>query len=119
MCELALRKRLEMFERGGWGEEADDDEAEERGDQRREDGVALANDRWEVWGYGVPGDGDDCTYGNAGYGGSGGCALPEESCEDDRCEGRRVDRVGVEGLLRTDSVPRDWKSAHRPRRTTM
>ena len=38
----AFGKGLEMFQSGRRGEEANDEEAEERGDQRREDGIALA-----------------------------------------------------------------------------
>ena len=86
---------------GGWGEEADGDEAGERGDEGGEDGVAVANDGGEVGvdEGSVPEDGDEGSGEDAGYRRAGGGAAPVEGGQDHRSERGRVDGVGVEGFL--------------------
>ncbi len=119
--QSAFGEGLEMFQSGRRGEEADDEEAEERGDQRREDGVALAYRRGEMRCDGVPGDGDDGAYSDAGYGCGGGGTLPEEGREDDWGEGGGVDGVGVEGFFedglgteRLEERPQAEQDDHEP-----
>ncbi len=88
----------------GWwgGDKADHEEAEQRGDEGREDGVAVADDgRKGVVDEGsIPEEGDDGAGGNAGNGSSGSCSAPEEGGQDNRRESGTVDGVSVEGFLK-------------------
>ena len=71
LASLGAREGFEVCFGGLWSGEADEDEAEQRGDEGGEDGVAVGEDGREVRvnECGVPKDGYECTGEDASHGG--------------------------------------------------
>src|SRR5882724_9937108 len=80
-----------LFRRWG-GDQADGNQAKERGNQSWEDSVAVAEDGGNVMvdERRVPEDCDDGAGGDARDGGGGGGTPPEEGCENNGRQCRRV-----------------------------